>query len=559
MSSKLTFNDIENQELDPTKLNFTPNSLTNAVSSTSSDPSADAIVGAFAINTASGDIFRKTVAGSGAGNWTKISSITRTVLQNRYRGVSINSAVTSTDGTAPSIGDLVSYCGVGAWAALAGGNISAAKYAAGAAGSQNAGLLAGGINSAATNTADLFNGLSWSAGASLNVARQDFAAFGSQSAGIASGGFVAARLSSTEIFNGTGWAAAVDLSIAKRGLIGAGSQNAGLVAGGTTNPTRTDATELFNGSSWSTSGVLSSAKNNSAGVGSINAALIIGGYGGAALTTSEFFNGSSWSTSGVLSIGKYDSAGGGSQSSAFVTGGVGAAGTNSTTTEVFNGSSWFVGGSLIVGRDFIPGGGSQSAGFIAGGFSGSSNNTTELHSQTIFRKVYAKNLPESNVVGILSSASTVMLQGTNTSVTYPANKYLIANRSQNSALTNYTNLSAITLESILGTAPTMTYSFTTTNLLSVIPGNVVIVSGSVTASNAGAFVISRVISPSSIEIQNANGVIENPATGNLAILNSMLAVDNISPQDIVIGKTDADGLLTVQRPLITGSLLKRLK
>lgn len=565
MSSKLTFNDIENQELDPTKLNFTPDSLTNAVSSTSSDPSADAIVGAFAINTASGDIFRKTVAGSGAGNWTKISSITRTVLQNRYRGVSINSAVTSTDGTAPSIGDLVSYCGAGAWSVSL--TISIAKTNATGAGSQNAAFIAGGFTNAITNATELFNGSAWSAGGVLGGAKQSMAEVGSQNAGLVTGGTDGGvpGVSVTELFNGSSWSTGGLLSVGRNAPAGAGSQNATFANGGY-NGAVTNTTEIFNGSSWSASGNSNLSKNQCTSAGSQNAGLAAAGStnGGTVGTLSvELFNGSSWIIGGALSSTRSLSTGAGSQNAAFIAGGATSFGPSVPTniTELFNGSSWSASGILSIAKCQSAGAGSQSAGLVAGGGTPSATNATELHNQTIFRKVYAKNLPESNVVGILSSASTVMLQGTNTSVTYPANKYLVANRSQNSAVTNYANLSAISIVSVLGTPPTMTYNFSTTfNLLSVIPGNIAIISGgSVTASNAGAFVISRVISPSSIEVQNANGVSENPITGNLAILNSMLAVDNISPQDIVIGKTDADGFLTVQRPLVTGSLLKRLK
>jgi hypothetical protein len=552
MAAKITFDDIQNRELDPSKLNFTLDSLTNAVGSGASDPSGDAIVGALHINTASGDVFRKIIAGASADNWRKISSITNTVLQNRYVTLSVNSAITSTDSTAPSVGDLVAYCGAGAWAAS--GAVSFSRNNAGAGGSLNATWVAGGTSCSAT---ELFNGTSWSASSVLAQSTLSAPTFaGAQNSALVGGGNVASLISTTYLFNGTAWSAGAVMSLSKRGSGGAGTQMAAVSAGGANATVNIiTITEIFNGSNWSTGSSLSDRKWITAMAGSQNATLLAGGISTNSYSTTEIFNGSAWSIGSTLITARSGYGGAGSLNAAIV--GSGAA---LTTTELYNGSSWALSTNTTHSRTQAMGAGSQGAAILIGG-TGFPGNTTEVHTQTIFRKVYAKNLPEANVVGILSSASTVMIQGTNTSITYPANKFLIANRSQNAALTNYANLSNISIVSVLGAPPTMTYNFSTTfNLLAVVPGNIAVISGgTVSAANSGSFVISRVINPSSIEVQNANGINENPITGTLSIINSMLAVDNMSPQDIVIGKTDSNGLLTLQKPLVTGNLLKRLK
>jgi hypothetical protein len=251
----------------------------------------------------------------------------------------------------------------------------------------------------------------------------------------------------------------------------------------------------------------------------------------------------------------------GSQSAALVAGGFSA--IEISTTELFNGSTWAASTNINTARRLCANAGSQNAGLIAGG---PASDTTELHSQTLYRKMYSGHIPDAKKIGVLLNTNTVLLQGQSITVNfYPANKYLILNRSGICSVTNETNFStSIAFDSVLGTQPTMTYSLSTSvNLLQLIPGNIVnIVStgpNPVAANNAGTFVVSRIVSPSSIEIQNTAGVAANPGTGTLSFISSMLAVDNISPQDIIIGKTDANGILTMPKPLIVGSLTKRLK
>jgi len=570
MAAKLTFDDIENAELDISKLKF-DSGLDPALASDTVNPSADSPVGSLFINTSSGSLFRKTA--SGASNWVQISSVTTTNLINRYRNMTINSAVTSTDGTAPAVGDLVAICGVGAW--TASGNLSISKWLMGSGGNQTSAFIAGGQTSsgASTNVTELFNGATWATSGTISLAKNVPGSAGAQNAGMIFGGTTGAQpgLNTTELFNGSIWSTGGARNIALSDLAGAGTQSAAFSAGGFTSAI-TNVTELFNGSVWSNSTNLPSTRYASGEAGAQGSGMTAGGFTSAGATQTplvELFNGSVWTRSSNLNIIRNYPTLFGSQTSSTMAGGyTGTGATNTQTSELFNGSTWILSGNLSLQKGGGGGGGSQSAGLFAGGSTTASGSqvvgTTELHNQTIYRKLLFKNSTDCKNIGVLSTTNSVILQGTNTSITYPANKYLSLNRNLNSSITNYTNLASIAFSSVLGTAPTMTYNLsTTTNLLTIVPGMMVVVTSGganpVSAANAGTFIISRVVSPSSIEVTNASGVSQNPGTGTLSFISTVIASDFITPQDIVIGKTDNNGLLTIQKPLTIGSLIKRLK
>jgi hypothetical protein len=69
------------------------------------------------------------------------------------------------------------------------------------AGTQNAGLVAGGYVSGNVSCAEEYNGTSWSAGGALITARRDFAGAGTQNVGLVAGGYSNAIVSCTEEYN----------------------------------------------------------------------------------------------------------------------------------------------------------------------------------------------------------------------------------------------------------------------------------------------------------------------------------------------------------------------
>ncbi len=309
-----------------------------------------------------------------------------------------------------SIGDLVGVYGAGSWSTS--GAMSNSRTEPVTVGAQNSALVAGGSNSVTySNTTELFNGSSWSTSLGvLSSAKYSSIAAGSQNAAMIAGGYTGGATDVTELFNGCVWSTSGVLSISKYIAAGAGSQNAALIAGGRTTAF-TNATELFNGSVWSTSGVLSAAKQQLAGAGSQSAALVAGGTSIAVTNATELFNGSSWMTSGVLSIAKYIAAAAGSQNAAFLAGGFTA--TNYTNaTELFNGSSWYASGNLSAAKSELRGAGSQSSGLVAGGrtSAGGILSATELHNQTLFRKIVnSQDLKSASNVGVAFDVSSLTL------------------------------------------------------------------------------------------------------------------------------------------------------
>ena len=174
---------------------------------------------------------------------------------------------------------MVSYCIntslIGAWSA-GGALITARRFLAGA-GTQNAGLAAGGYANANVSCTEEYNGTSWSAGGALITARRDTSGAGTQNAGLAAGGYTNANVSCTEEYNGTSWSSGGAMIEARRQLAGAGTQNAGLVVGGYANANVT-CTEEYDGTSWSTGGALITARYGLAGLGTQNEGLVAGGY-----------------------------------------------------------------------------------------------------------------------------------------------------------------------------------------------------------------------------------------------------------------------------------------
>jgi hypothetical protein len=122
-----------------------------------------------------------------------------------------------------------------------------ARYNLAGAGTQNAGLAAGGNTGAGTalTCTEEYNGTSWSAGGVMTVSKFYLAAAGTQNEGIAFASYT--KETCTEEYNGTSWSAGGAMSNSRYGsLAGAGSQNAGLAAGGTAGGVARSFTEEYN-------------------------------------------------------------------------------------------------------------------------------------------------------------------------------------------------------------------------------------------------------------------------------------------------------------------------
>ena len=95
---------------------------------------------------------------------------------------------------------------IGAWST--GGALITARYGLAGAGTQNAALAFGGLDSgfSAIVSAEEYNGSSWSVGGALSTARASLAGAGTQNAGLAFGGSNP-NLSCTEEYDGSSWSA----------------------------------------------------------------------------------------------------------------------------------------------------------------------------------------------------------------------------------------------------------------------------------------------------------------------------------------------------------------
>lgn len=561
-AAKLYFTDVENSEVGPGKLSF-GSSLTNMVSETSGTPSTSSVTGAIAIDGTNGIVYRAFSSSSGTGSWEILNS-TNGAYGTHQLSVTINAAVISTDGTAPVVGDYVGIFGSGSWALAA--SISVTKDYVAVTGSQNAGLIAAGLVSAGCTTTELFNGLTWSLSANMVSARSRQPGSGSQNASIVGGGLNASNTTqiTTELFNGSVWATAGNMNVSRLFHAPAGIQSAALVSGGENVSLTTQITsEIYNGNTWSLSGNLNISREQHAGFGSLNAAMITGGTDDSntvSQITSESFNGSTWSYSGNLNTSRSQVGGAGSQYAGLVTGGQSTDSTSAiSSSELFNGSTWSFSSNMVISRTSLSGaGGSQNSSLVVTGFNGAARQiNSEIHTQSTWRAMTAKSYYVSNLCGILSSTNVVTIQGiakpgtANISFTYPANVYLVLNRFSDFQIAPNSSLTVI-IASVQGGGSNWTYNFNSaTTVSNVCPGMIAVATaGGATpfsGGNVGTFIINKVVSPSSIQVINASGAGQNPGTGSLTVLSSVIAKSNPSPDDIVVGYCDNAGILNVIR------------
>jgi len=275
---------------------------------------------------------------------------------------------------------MLAYAGVlplpnaGAWSA--GGNLNNSVRGSSGAGTQSAGLNAGGRIAAPTANCEEYNGSSWSASGSLSEGRMYATSCGTQTAALLYGGLVGASYDTTDTtleYNGSSWSIGGTLSADRRLSAGFGTQTAGVSAGGFATLT---ITQEYNGTAWSSGGGLSTGRNSLAGAGTLSAGLAFGGTTNTDyLSVTEEYNGTVWSSGGALNTGRRQLGGCGTQTAGLSFGG--STGTDSTVTEEYDGTSWGTSGSLNTGRQQIAGCGTQASALSMGGTSSGSNITEE--------------------------------------------------------------------------------------------------------------------------------------------------------------------------------------
>ena len=213
--------------------------------------------------------------------------------------------------------------------------------------------------------------IAWSTGGNIITWRQYVASAGTQNATLMAGGMNAAgnaAVATTEEYNGATWATGGAMITARIGPIGTGTQNAGLIAGGINIlfDSRCTNTEEYNGTSWANGGTLTRSTYEGGGAGTQNEGLVFGGNGATAIYTEEY-NGTTWSTGGDLINGHFCFAGLGTQNAALATSGLNSSNILTTCTDEYNGTSWSAGGALNLKREGFSAGGLQNDAFVAGG------------------------------------------------------------------------------------------------------------------------------------------------------------------------------------------------
>lgn len=309
-------------------------------------------------------------------------------------------------------GDLIGIYGAGTWATSA--LLSGSRSDFGGAGTQNAALVNAGTNSVIFLTiTEKFNGSVWTiVGASVN-ALQNPGMCGAQNAVVKTAGTKgSAFFSATEIFDGSTWSTSAIISHSRAygqmfGSLFASLFNGGQSFGGDVMA----ASYAFNGSTWSIVANSNTSRLTALGVGAYSAGMIAGGSSGVTrFATSEFFNGSAWMFSGNFGITRDVPFGSGTQNAAFAAGGNTSATQSTRTCELFNGTTWSATGNLNGTKGDGAAAGSQSAGLIAGGiFTSTRLRITELHTQSIYRKLKYPYIQNSLNMGMAYSVSSTSL------------------------------------------------------------------------------------------------------------------------------------------------------
>lgn len=271
------------------------------------------------------------------------------------RGTAIQSV--SSDPTNPEVGQIWYNNTIGvlkgyvfvanAWSA--GANLSTdAGQRGGCGGDQNSGLCFGGAppTSAGTTSTEEYNGSAWTAGGNLGTARHAFACAGTQTAGLGAGGYKGPPApiisNSTEEYDGSAWAAGGNMGTARYRLSGCGTQTSALAFGGSipTDPIGPVVnTEEYNGTSWSPGGNLGTARQLAGSAGIQTAGLAFGGNAPPRTNVTEEYDGSIWTAGGNLPTSLSGMGGVGTQNDALGFGGTTPT-TSQTSTVNYNGSTW---------------------------------------------------------------------------------------------------------------------------------------------------------------------------------------------------------------------------
>ena len=226
-------------------------------------------------------------------------------------------------------------------------NLGTARYSAAAFGSQTAGVVSMGTRDlgTSTNVTEHYDGTGWSSAANYPASGTGGGGAGTQTAGLIAGG-QAPRANEAYEYDGTSWSETGDLPVAADNIsfCGEGTQTNIIGAIGRTPSTGNSGTNTsvtYNGSTFSSGPNLNTARmyGNQAGSGTGTAGLIWGGFidpSPNAMTNTEEYDGSSWSNGGNLNVASGFPNGWGTQTNTVTQ----VQSPNYAGSERYDGTSW---------------------------------------------------------------------------------------------------------------------------------------------------------------------------------------------------------------------------
>ena len=237
------------------------------------------------------------------------------------------------------------------------GNMNDARSGLAGGGPQTAAIaFAGTTDPPESNSAETYNGSSWTEIANINTARTFVGSStnGSQTAALCI--FGSPQSGNTEIWNGTAWTEVNDGNTGRQELGGAGTSTAALAIGGNGNKA---VVESWNGTSWTEIADLNTGRHGLSGTGTQTEALAVGGHPPAKNET-ESWNGTAWTEVNNLNTARGFGALSGSYVLALLGGGT--TGTVTVNTESWDGTSWTEQNNLATARSHVGGAGGTSGG-----------------------------------------------------------------------------------------------------------------------------------------------------------------------------------------------------
>ena len=196
----------------------------------------------------------------------------------------------------------------GAWAS--GGALTTGRNTLGGAGTQNAGLVFGGLIPGSSALTETYNGTAWTEVADRGTARYFAGSAGTQTAALYFGGRPDPTAGVSEEWDGTSWAEGSNLNTARYALSGFGTQTAAVGAGGyrITPATSVGNVEEYNGTCWSEETDILTVVKDVGGFGTQTAGAIVGGRRispEAAWNGTQEYDGSCWAAGGNLNTGSF--------------------------------------------------------------------------------------------------------------------------------------------------------------------------------------------------------------------------------------------------------------